>query len=106
MAKWFIKFIIPEIKSSERVNWKREHVKKKSEIDIQIDDIDLDIMLKCKDANSKFSYDELFKNDKENILNDEITEDMIREYYVSSYKLDFSKKTGEIKLSYIRMNLP
>ncbi|MGY0373239.1 hypothetical protein [Clostridium sp. JNZ J1-5] len=105
MAKWDVKFIIHEIKRSERINGKRELLKKESEVNIKVDDVDLDIMLKCKDANSKFSYEELLKSDKKNILNDEVKEDMIKEYYISSYKLDFTNKTGEIKLSYLKLNL-
>ncbi|WP_160678404.1 hypothetical protein [Clostridium sp. C8-1-8] len=105
MAKWDIKFIIQEIKRSERINGKRELLKKESEVNIKIDDIDLDIMLKCKDGNSKFRYEEVLKADKESILSDEIKEDMIKEYYVSSYKLDFTNRTGEIKLSYLKLNL-
>ena len=68
-------------------------------------DTDLNLILKCKDANAVFCNEELFDIDRKNIAADEIEEKMIKEYYVTSYKLDFTNKTGEIKLTYPKINL-
>ena len=105
MSTWSINFIIQNVRSEERINNKREVVKNETIVNIEIEDTDLNIMLNCKDGNSKFSHEELLKSDRENILKDEIKENMIKDYYVSSFKLDFTNKTGEVKLSYPKINL-
>ena len=105
MITWNIKFIIPEVKSEVRIDYKREIVKEESVISIEISDTELILMLNCKDADCKFCNDELFHCDRKNILKEEIKEEMIKEYYVRSYKLDFTNKTGEVKLSYPKINL-
>lgn len=106
MNKWNIKFIIEKIRSSERVNSRRDIIKNETTINLEIEDIDLEIMLKCNNAfKGTFSYDKLFEEDKKNILKPEVEENMIKEYYVNSYNLNFTDKVGCINLCYPKVNL-
>jgi hypothetical protein len=106
MIKWSIEFLIEEIKSQERVGYKREKVKGKTATSFEIENTDLNIILLCNEPNKKFSLDKLFEEDKNNILNDEISETMLLEYYVSHFELNFTNRTGVISLCYPKRNLP
>lgn len=105
MSTWNITFIIQKVSSEVRMNHKREVVKNETVVNIEVIDIDLNLILNCKDANSRFSNEDIYSVDRKNILKEEIEEEMIKEYYVSSCKLDFTNKTGKIKLSYPKVNL-
>lgn len=106
MRNWNIKFIIQKIRSDERINHKKEVIKNETVVTLEIDNIDLDIILKCNDPyKTKFSYDKLFQRDKMNISNDEITEDMIKEYYVNNWELNFSERNGIVNLNYPKTNI-
>ena len=106
MIKWSIEFLIEGIRSQERVGYKREIVKGKTAIILEIESTDLNIILLCNEPNKKFSLDKFFIEDKKNILNDEISETMLLEYYVSHFDLNFTNRTGVISLCYPKCNLP
>lgn len=106
MSLWSIEFVIEDVRSNERINYKRELTKEETIVNLEIEDVDLIMILKCNSSSLKFSYKELFDEDKKNILKkDEIKEEMIKEYFVSNYKLDFTNRTGRIRLSYPKVNL-
>lgn len=107
MNTWNIEFIIQAIKCEEKDDYKKKIVKNETVCNFEVTDLDLDIMLKCNDQfNTKFTYDKLFELDRDNLVDDEINECMIKEYYISSYELNFTNKTGKVRLSYPKRNLP
>lgn len=106
MNVWNVEFIIEEIRSQERVGYRREIVKKKTSVNVEVENTDLYIILQCNaSAKSKFSFELLFEEDRKNILQDEISEKMLVEYYVSESELNFTKRTGIIHLCYPKVNI-
>lgn len=107
MNTWNVEFIIQSIKCEEKDDYKKKIIKNETVCNVEVTDSDLNIILKCNDSfNTKFTYDKLFELDRDNILDDEINECMIKEYYVSTYELDFTNKAGKVRLSYPKRNLP
>lgn len=106
MIKWSIKFIIQEIRSEESISYHKGIVKKKTVVDMEIEDTDLNKILICNDSfKTKFSFDKLFEEDKKSILKSEISEKMLIEYYVNGYELNFTDRSGVIYLYYPKINL-
>ncbi len=105
MSAWNITFIIQKVLREVSNNHKREVVKNETVVNIEVNDTDLNLILNCKDASFKFSNDDIYNIDRKNILIEVIKDEMIKEYYVSSYRLDFTNRIGKVNLSYPKINL-
>nr|WP_302596372.1 hypothetical protein [uncultured Cellulosilyticum sp.] len=107
MEGWKIEFVLPKLRGCKNEqDHKRVLVKDETIISLKIDDMSLNILLNCTDElKSSFCNDETLKEDIQSIIDNMVSLDMIKYYYVSKFQLDFTNKKGQINLNYPKVNL-